>query len=177
MLGRANLVERRAAERLRIYAAIEISVRGCPAPAIAYDLSIDGCMIEASNGIVEAGDTIVLAFPNGISAEGTIVWTKHRNAGVRFAAGMRLVAVERIAKACAPPGPSGGLSARSARERWRAPACGHGFQQPRADSWRSTLNGIYAAAAAPEDRKKLAYILHYAFSITMVACAAVLLLR
>ena len=171
------MVERRATERFRIEAPVEVSVRGRSESVIAYDLSIDGCMIEASSGSVEAGDAIALAVPKGISAEGTIVWTKHRNAGVRFAAGMRLVAVERIAKACAPPGPSGGLSARSARERWRASACGHGFQQPRADSWRSTLNGIYAAAAAPEDRKKLAYILHYAFSVTMVACAAVLLLR
>lgn len=175
MAGRANMVERRAAERLRIEAAVEFSVRGRTEPAIAYDLSIDGCMIEASNGIVEAGDTVALAFPNGISAEGNIVWTRHRNAGVQFTPGMPLAAVERIATDCAPPGP-GHISAHSARESWRAPARRHGSKPPHADSRRPARKSKHAAAAAPEHREKLVYILHYAFSVTIVAYSAVLLL-
>jgi len=160
MPGRGNMLERRVAERFRIEAAVEFSVFDRSETAIAYDLSTDGCMLEASNGVVEAGDAVALTFPNGISAEGTIIWTKHRNAGVQFASGMSPVAVERIARDCAPLGLSGEIPTHSARESWRAPA----------------RERKHAAAAPPEDREKLVYILHYAFSVTIVAYSAVLLL-
>src|SRR5688572_9358296 len=97
------MLERRAAERLKIQAVVDLSVGERSARATAYDLSTDGCMLEAQKDLLEAGSDVALTFPNGFSASGKVVWTKHRNAGVQFAQRMPLSAVSRIAKDCARP--------------------------------------------------------------------------
>ena len=77
-------MERRAVQRTRAAALVECRVRGRSELAETYDISTDGCMLQASNGFCDAGDEIELAV-GGALLRGTVVWVKHRNAGVQFA--------------------------------------------------------------------------------------------
>ena len=52
--------------------------------ALTYDISTDGCMLQASRGFCQTGDMVELTI-GGHLFRGRVVWTKHRNAGVQFA--------------------------------------------------------------------------------------------
>lgn len=52
--------------------------------ALTYDISTDGCMLQATNGFCDAGDPVELILC-GVALRGQVVWVKHRNAGVQFA--------------------------------------------------------------------------------------------
>ena len=78
-------MERRAVERTKARVLVACRVNGRSELAETYDISTDGCMLEASNGYCEPGDEIELTF--GLTLlRGRVVWVKHRNAGVQFAA-------------------------------------------------------------------------------------------
>ena len=77
--------DRRAAERIQIVAAVECTAGGQREIATAYDISTDGCLLQTSLGLLEEGDRVCVRFGHGQSAEGRVMWTRYRNAGVQFA--------------------------------------------------------------------------------------------
>ena len=100
-------MERRAVERIKSEIAVLCRSRGRIEPALTYDISTDGCMLEASNGFCEAGDAIELSF-RAATLRGRVVWVKHRNAGVQFdgrAPAERIVQI--LAEGRIPPAASG----------------------------------------------------------------------
>ena len=166
------MLERRAAERLKIQAVVDLSVGERSARAMAYDLSTDGCMLEAEKILLEAGSTVALAFRNGISASGKVVWTKHRNAGVQFAEAMPIAAVSRMADDCARPSPPGGISAQTAEH---APVSGRAFDQPLANASSPAGTSGYTAAASPLAPQKIASFFQDAVSVALIGYCALLL--
>jgi hypothetical protein len=76
-------MERRAVERTKAEIAVSCRIRDRIEQTLTYDISSDGCMLEASNGFCEAGDEIELRF-SAATLRGRVVWVKHRNAGVQF---------------------------------------------------------------------------------------------
>jgi hypothetical protein len=100
------MLERRSAERFQILAAVSCSVAGRSEQAVAYDLSSDGCMIEAPRGFCQPGDDIALTFPGIASATGKVIWTKHRNAGLQFTTPITSAQVADICRKCASPAPA-----------------------------------------------------------------------
>ena len=49
-----------------------------------YDLSVDGCMIEALEGSFAEGDVLSIEFEQEIGAEGEVVWQRENCMGIRF---------------------------------------------------------------------------------------------
>ena len=143
--------DRRAAERIQIVAAVECTAGGQREIATAYDISTDGCLLQTSLGLLEEGDRVCVRFGHGQSAEGSVMWTCYRNAGVQFATPLPSAAVAGIVR----------RSAEWARETQAAIIpVGH---RP-------------APALAPA--AELGYRLHYTFCVVLLAgCAATLLLQ
>ena len=171
------MVERRAAERLQVQAVVDLSVGYRSERVVAYDLSTDGCMIEASAGLLQAGASIALTFSNGISASGRVVWTKHLNAGVQFAERMPLSAVSRIAKDCARPSQPEKISAQTAGASWNPSARGYSFDQLLAKPSSPTGRRDYSTAISPLAHQKITSIFQNAVSLGLIAYCAVLLLH
>lgn len=105
-------MDRRAVERIKLEAQVQCTVGARGEPATAYDISTDGCMVETSNGFVEMGETLRIAFPGGWLAEGIVVWRRHRNAGVQFDGPLSPASVNGIVRAARLSHPSGPVSAR-----------------------------------------------------------------
>jgi hypothetical protein len=89
-------MERRRSVRMPIVSAARCSVGARAEDVTAYDISTDGCLIESSNGFVVVGDTVSIHFAGEAPFEGTVIWRKHRNAGVEFAEPLARTVVERI---------------------------------------------------------------------------------
>jgi hypothetical protein len=141
--------DRRAAERIQIVAAVECSSGGQREIATAYDISTDGCLLQASLGLLADGDCVRLRFGHGQTAEGHVAWTRNRNAGVQFAVPLSRAAVATIVR-------------RSAQ--W---SC-----EPEVVQSGRMPAGVVLAPAAQ------LYRLHYAFCVVVMAgCAATLLLH
>lgn len=77
-------MERRAVKRVQTQAMVECLSGGRRQPATVYNLSTDGCMIEAPRGFLESGDGIMLHFSNRLAVEGQVAWRDGGQAGVHF---------------------------------------------------------------------------------------------
>lgn len=66
-----------------------------------YDLSMDGCMIQAKSLKVREGQVIVLGFDERCTAVGTVLWRRNLTAGVRFETRLEPEAVARLLEAAA----------------------------------------------------------------------------
>ncbi len=77
-------MERRSAERIKAALPVVCRVRGSLSYGLTYDISTDGCMLQACDGLVSSGEDVQLSFADLTNVAATVVWTKHRNAGVRF---------------------------------------------------------------------------------------------
>lgn len=100
-------MERRAVQRTRAEVLVECHVRGRTELVETYDISTDGCMLQASRAFFcEVGDEIEIAI-RGIELKGRVVWVRNRNAGVQFAGSTSLgtlaaiVAGDQLAKCLA----------------------------------------------------------------------------
>jgi hypothetical protein len=168
------MLERRAAERLKIQAVVDLSVGERLERVMAYDLSTDGCMLQADNAILHADDSVALSFPDGSSALGRVVWTKHRNAGVQFAEPMPLSAVARLAKDRPRPERTETSSAQISSANGYSSAYGHDSDQhanPISPPWGRGST----AAALLLPQQKTASVFQGAISVALIACCAVLL--
>lgn len=68
-LSRARTkMERRLDSRTEIAARVECRVGARSEPAISYDLSSDGCLLQCPLGFVEPGDDIGMRFPHVFSS-------------------------------------------------------------------------------------------------------------
>jgi hypothetical protein len=64
---------------------------------LVYDLSIDGCMIEASTGqLLVADDAIELPLPYVGVTRGTLAWAQGRYAGVLFTHRLHAAVVDHL---------------------------------------------------------------------------------
>jgi hypothetical protein len=169
------MLERRAAERLKIHAVVDLSVGERSERVMAYDLSTDGCMLQSDKALLHADDSVALIFPNGSSASGRVVWTKHRNAGVQFAEPMPLSAVARIAKDRPRPERVENSSAQFSSATGRPSARGYGFDQPDANPLSPTRGKGSTAATLLLPQQKIASVFQGAISAALIACCAVLL--
>ena len=79
------MAERRKIQRERIVAQVAYRSGWKSDQAFVYDLSTNGCMLEASAGFVEPGDTILVRFTSRVAVEGKVIWHERRNAGIEFA--------------------------------------------------------------------------------------------
>ena len=82
--GREWGVDRRGAQRLPAAIELRLALGHHRESAVAYDISTDGCLIEAHSGLLIPGDTILIEFPGMRPVCAQAVWTKHRNAGLQF---------------------------------------------------------------------------------------------
>ncbi len=77
-------MDERASKRVAVDKEIECRVGGRSARVLLYNLSVGGCMIETSNGLVSEGDWASLKLSDTILAGGVVIWQIGRNAGIRF---------------------------------------------------------------------------------------------
>lgn len=77
-------MERRLDPRAEVVGRVECRVGARSEPAITYDLSSDGCLLQCPLGFVEPGDDIEMRFPHGILIQGQVIWRMRLNAGVKF---------------------------------------------------------------------------------------------
>ena len=75
----------RSSKRVVVDLELEACVDSRVARVLVYDLSIDGCMIEARTGqLPVAGCAIELSLPHVGLTTGTLAWTQGRYGGVFF---------------------------------------------------------------------------------------------
>jgi hypothetical protein len=167
------VLERRAAERLKIQAVVDLRFGEHSERVMAYDLSTDGCMLEADKAALHADADVALTFPNGVSASGRVVWTKHRNTGVQFAEPMPFSAVARIAKGRPRPEPKDRSSAQISNASEHDSTRGYALAQLDANP-SSPIRGEDAAAASSLlSQQKIVSIFHGTASAVLIAyCAA-----
>ena len=89
-------MERRAFKRAQTEVEVDARVSGRLSRVTLSDLSVNGCCLRTSNGFVEAGDTIMLIFPDQIHMVGQVVWRDGRNAGVEFRTPMHEALVSHL---------------------------------------------------------------------------------
>jgi hypothetical protein len=89
-------MERRKFKRIRATASVGYSVAGAARPALTYDLSTHGCMIQSEPGLLETGEELELNFGEGLFVKGRVVWVRQRNAGIQFEAPLSVLAAKKI---------------------------------------------------------------------------------
>ena len=78
-------MDERRAKRVVVDLKLDAQVEGAIVRVHVYDLSMDGCSIEAeSTDFPSSGASITLKFSNDVGVEGTLEWVRRRNGGVRF---------------------------------------------------------------------------------------------
>jgi hypothetical protein len=91
-------VDQRASERFVVDLTAEGTLAGRSVRVCVYDLSMDGCMVEAqAPPLPEQGQAIELTFPDGFNVSGKLAWTMGKNAGVQFASRLNETEVARRA--------------------------------------------------------------------------------
>lgn len=83
MASRA-LAPARATPRLVTDFEASWNAQGERGTALVYNISMGGCMIEAADGRLFAGDRLALTMPKIPSIDGSVVWQDRGCAGVRF---------------------------------------------------------------------------------------------
>jgi hypothetical protein len=63
---------------------VDCCVRGLTECALAYDIAVSGCMLDTSDGYLEAGDPLLMRFEDHSCRMGRVVWRKGRSACVAF---------------------------------------------------------------------------------------------
>ena len=78
-------MEERLSRRKVVDIDIRASAGGQSVGLSAYDLSVDGCMMEGrSEPLPPPGSQISLALPEETTVTGMVVWTRMRFGGVKF---------------------------------------------------------------------------------------------
>jgi hypothetical protein len=78
-------MEERSTERVLVDLVVEASSLGKPLRVFMYDLSMDGCMIEAClDGLPRPETPINVYIPHANVTRGTLVWADGHIGGVRF---------------------------------------------------------------------------------------------
>jgi hypothetical protein len=157
-------VDRRGAQRLPAAIELRLALGDHWESAVAYDISTDGCLIEAHSGLLVPGDTIQIEFPGMRLVCAQAVWTKHRNAGLQFGTPLPHGAVLKLAQ-------GNGAQSRSVASTPGLPS--HAFQ---ADSaFRSAPVGM--AIACPPFFQDLRSLQYAVSAIFVVGAGLVLLMR
>lgn len=86
----------RASERVVADREVTCRFGGRKSIVLMYDLSVDGCMIDATDLEVTAGDPILLDLLDERSTSGEVVWQKAGCAGIRFAEPLHPVLVQYL---------------------------------------------------------------------------------
>ena len=89
-------MERRKVRRIKATASVGYSVGGTERPALTYDLSTCGCMLQSADSCLSVGERVELDFGEGLFLKGHIVWVRRRNAGVQFDEPLSGVAAKRL---------------------------------------------------------------------------------
>jgi hypothetical protein len=79
-------MERRANLRSAFMAHIEGRLDGAPLRLFAYDLSMDGCMVETEDIRLAEGAVVELVLDPATTVSAKVIWRKNRNAGLKFEA-------------------------------------------------------------------------------------------
>ena len=91
-------MDQRASERYVVDLELKGTLEARKLRACVYDLSMDGCMIEAEGTpLPERGQSLQLIFPQGIKVAGTLAWASNRNAGVQFSQRLNAAVVADLA--------------------------------------------------------------------------------
>lgn len=90
-------MDERASRRVVIDLTVQASISGRPGQLIAYDLSIDGCMVDTGDEpLPAAGTKIELQLPLDNRVTGALVWTHGRFGGVKFDERLAYALVEKL---------------------------------------------------------------------------------
>ena len=89
-------MERRKFKRIRATASVGYSVAGTALPALTYDLSAHGCMMQVEAGSLDKGEKLELSFGDELLVKGRVVWVRKRNVGIEFDAPLSVHAVKTI---------------------------------------------------------------------------------
>ena len=87
-------MDERISKRVAVDKQIECRVHGNTDRVLLYNLSVGGCMIEASTGFVSQGDIVVLKLSESHVVGGEVVWQHDVNAGIRFEESLHAAIVE-----------------------------------------------------------------------------------
>ena len=79
----------RAFERATVDKRVYCTFEGQRVPALLYDLSVDGCMIDVPDLYLETGDSLTLELSKGNTQEGQVVWERGGAVGLRFSTCLR----------------------------------------------------------------------------------------
>ena len=78
-------MDERRAKRVVVDLKLDAQLEGASVRVHVYDLSMDGCSIEAEAiDFPSSGALITLRFSSDLDVDGTLVWVVSRNGGVRF---------------------------------------------------------------------------------------------
>jgi len=78
-------MDERRAKRVVVDLKLDAQVEGAIVRVHVYDLSMDGCSIEAeSTDFPSSGASVTLRFLSDVEVKGTLAWVRSRNGGVHF---------------------------------------------------------------------------------------------
>jgi len=78
-------VDERIAKREVVDLEVAVTFKGKLCRALLYDLSMDGCMVDAGDSfILCGGEMIQFDLPHVGTIEGTVIWTKGQFGGAKF---------------------------------------------------------------------------------------------
>ncbi len=80
-----NQRQKRRHERHVVEVQVECFVEDECINLTIYDICVDGCCIDTGTSRVAPGEKLYLKFPNGVGAEGAVVWKSDQYAGIKFA--------------------------------------------------------------------------------------------
>jgi hypothetical protein len=96
-------MDERATKRVAVDLALEAGLEGVSLRVQVYDLSMDGCSIEAEAiDLPEPGSPITLRFADDCNLAGTLTWVKTRNGGVQFVERLPSFLVQSLGYADSP---------------------------------------------------------------------------
>ncbi|QPC98944.1 PilZ domain-containing protein [Qipengyuania soli] len=76
--------EHRRIERDTCAGRIDYTFAGLTRPAHLVNMSREGCRLELSGPLPDAGDAIEITFIDGVSVSGRVVWEESGTVGVQF---------------------------------------------------------------------------------------------
>jgi hypothetical protein len=90
-------MDERASRRVVVDLQVGAKVNGRLLRLLAYDLSMDGCMVDTcGEPLPAAGNAITIQLADALEIAGTLVWTLGRFGGVQFAQRLKHNLVEEL---------------------------------------------------------------------------------
>lgn len=89
-------MDERSNERVVTDLTIPATILGLGSEVHIYNLSIDGCMVEATSVALQTDHILSLTFLDQITIQGRVIWRYGQYAGVRFLGELHPAVVEHL---------------------------------------------------------------------------------